>query len=102
MSENISEKEFNQSNEELFEVVNAHATPEAIRRAEEIVNPKKKRKGTKTSVLVLCLIVCTIVAVLCVAALLLPSWVPVLCFAGIAACLIVGAIVTDRFILSRR
>lgn len=98
----MSEKEFDQGNEELFGVVNGHATPEALQRAEAIVNPKKKRKGTKTSVLVLCLIVCTIVAALCIAALLLPSWVPVLCFAGIAACLIVGAVVTDRFILSRR
>lgn len=98
----MSEKEFDQGNEELFEVVNGHATPEAIRRAEEIVNPKKKRKGTKTSVLVLCLIVCTVVAALCIAALLIPNWVPVLCFAGLAACLIVGAVVTDRFILSRR
>lgn len=98
----MSEKEFEQDNEDLFEVVNDHATPEALQRAEAIINPKKKRKGVKTSALVLCLIVCIAVAALCVAALLLPNWVPVLCFAGITACLIVGAVVTDRFILSRR
>lgn len=118
----MSEMEFEQGNEELFGVVNDHATPEAAYQAEQIAQAKAKadaeaeqrewehqmaerrRAHLAKSILglILRLLICTAAAILFLAALLLPNWVPVLCFAGLAACLIVGAVVTDRAILSWR
>lgn len=125
----MSEKEHDKTTEEMFEVVNNHASLEATQRAEkiarratevaaekekaeaeaeyrkqaEIIDAEiRRQKRNDVMVMIFNLIILTLAAALFVAALLLPSWVPVLCFAGIAACLIVGAVVTDRFILSRR
>lgn len=116
----MSEKEFEQGTEELFGVVNAHASDTAklqaeliARRAREVEEAKRKEEleqkkrdaeaeektaRTKSAIgLIVRLLICAVAAVLFLAALLLPNWVPVLCFAGLAVCLIVGAIVIDRF-----
>lgn len=121
----MSEQEFEQGTEELFGVVNTHASDTAklqaeliarremevedAKRKEELAQKKleaeeeKKTARTKTTLcLIVRLLICTLAAALFVGALLLPSWVPVLCFSGLAVCLIVGAVTTDRFIRSWR
>ena len=114
----MSEKEFEQGNEELFGVVNSHASDKSKRQAEQVVRKlqeeekasilaHEKRENAKSWTkricgLILRMLICTVAAGLFLAALLLPGWVPVLCFAGIAACLVVGAIVIDRAIRSWR
>ena len=114
----MSEMEHDQKTEEMFEVVNSHASDESKRQADMVAKKilaaenasaqarqdrERTTKRAKTVMaLILRLLSCTIVAALCVAALLLPNWVPVLCCAGIGACLIVGAIVSDRSIRELR
>lgn len=125
----MSEMEHDQRTEEMFKVVNNHASLEATHRAEKIArratevaaekekaeaeaeyrkNAEKidaeirRQKRNDVMVMIFKLIILTLAAALFLAALLLPNWVPVLCFAGIAACLIVGTIVTDRCIRSWR
>ena len=113
----MSEKEFEQDNEELFNVVNGHATPEAAQQAEEIAESQKhpsteererfrqwmkenERKARRQAIVRFSIraVLCIVAVFLFLAALLLPNWVPVLCFSGLAVCLIVGAIMTDRFV----
>ena len=125
----MSEKEHDQTTEEMFDVVNSHASDESKRQAEKVIQDLKAAANAKAQAererekaeqerekaeirrkdrtkgicgLILRMLICTLAAALFVGALLLPSWVPVLCFAGLAVCLIVGAIVTDRFIRSWR
>lgn len=114
----MSEMEHDQRTEEMFEVVNSHASDESKRQADLVAKKvlaaenataqakqdrERTTKRAKTVMaLILRLLICTVAAALFVAALLLPSWVPVLCCAGIGACLIVGTIVTDRCIRSWR
>lgn len=113
----MSKQEFDQSTEELFEVVNEHASDTAKLQAEQIdrmlreteqeiaqaqLNAKKaatlrKERTEKILGLIVRLLVCALAAVLFLAALLLPEWVPVLCFAGLGVCLIVGTVVVGRF-----
>lgn len=113
----MSKQEFDQSTEELFGVVNEHASDTAklqakliARRAKEAELEKaqeelarenaawrKERRTKATLGLIVRLLVCALAAVLFLAALLLPEWVPVLCFAGLGVCLIVGTVVVDRF-----
>lgn len=116
----MSEQEFEQGTEELFGVVNAHASDTAklqaeliARRAMEAEDAKRKEELAQKKLdaeaeektarnkgiigLIVRLLVCALAAVLFLAALLLPEWVPVLCFAGLGVCLIVGTVVVDRF-----
>lgn len=113
----MSKKEFDQSTEELFEVVNDHASDTAKLQAERIARQAREaefadeqkalerekaawRKEHRTRItigLILRLLVCALAAVLFLAALLVPEWVPVLCFAGLGVCLIVGTVVVGRF-----
>ena len=125
----MSEIEFDQGNEELFAVVNGHAAPEAAKQAEEVARraaevaaakakaeeearkreiaaaeeaEAKKNRRKEIRAMIVRMLALTLAAVLFLAALLLPNWVPVLCFGGLAVCLIVGAIVTDRAIRAWR
>lgn len=118
----MSEMEHDQKTEEMFEVVNSHASDESKRQAEQIhrqtmeadlLNVKvamaqekaawrRERRTKAVCGMILRLLVCTVAAALFVAALLLPNWVPVLCFAGLAACLIIGTVVTDSCIRKLR
>lgn len=113
----MSEIEFEQGTEELFGVVNDHASDTAKLQAERIARQareaefadeqkaleremaarRKERRTKATLGLILRLLVCALAAVLFLAALLLPEWVPVLCFAGLGVCLIVGTVVVGRF-----
>lgn len=124
----MCEKEIDQGNEELFCVVNGHASPEAAKQAEAVARRAaeaaaakakaeaeaeyrkqaeridaeiRRQKRNDVMAMVFKLIILTLAAALFLAALLLPSWVPVLCFGGLAVCLIVGAIVIDRFYRER-
>lgn len=118
----MSEKEHDQTTEEMFEMVNSHASDESKRQAEKVAQELKAAANASAQAeqeremtarrkeyrakgicgLILRLLICTLAAALFVGALLLPSWVPVLCFSGLAVCLIVGAVTTDRFIRSWR
>ena len=118
----MSEMEHDQKTEEMFEVVNSHASNESKRLEGQVIKKMQEEKDASAQAkkdqekaawrrerrikavcgMIICLLVCTISAALFVAALLLPNWVPVLCFAGIAACLIIGTVVTERCIQKLR
>ena len=95
----MNEKEIDQSTEELFGVVNAHASDTKAQGelAREKAAKLKERRTKATLGLILRLLVCALAAVLFLAALLMPEWVPVLCFTGLGVCLIVGTVVVGRF-----
>lgn len=113
----MSEQEFEQGTEELFGVVNDHASDTAKLQAERIARRAKeaelekaqeelardnaawlKKRRTKSILcLIVRLLVCALAAVLFLAALLMPEWVPVLCFTGLGVCLIVGTVEVGRF-----
>lgn len=113
----MSEKEFEQGTEELFGVVNDHASDTAKLQAERIARQareaefavrqaelerekaaiRRNKRTEKVLGLILRLLVCALAAVLFLAALLMPEWVPVLCFTGLGVCLIVGTVVVGRF-----
>lgn len=113
----MSEQEFEQGTEDLFGVVNAHASDTAKLQAELIARRAReaelekaqaelvrdnaawlKKHRTKAILgLIVRLLVCALAAVLFLAALLLPEWVPVLCFTGLGVCLIVGTVVVSDF-----
>ena len=112
----MSEMEHDQKTEEMFEVVNSHASNESKRmemqeekdasaqakKDQEKAAWRRERRIKAVCGMIIRLLVCTISAALFVAALLIPNWVPVLCFAGIAACLIIGTVVTERCIQKLR
>lgn len=118
----MSEMEHDQKTEEMFEVVNSHASDESKRLEDQVIKKMQEEKDASAQAkkdqekvawrrerrikavcgMILRLLVCTVAAALFVAALLLPNWVPVLCFAGLAACLIIGTVVTDSCIRKLR
>lgn len=118
----MSEMEHDQTTEEMFDMVNSHASDESKRQAEKVTQDLKAAANANAKAaqerelaarrkeyrakgicgLILRMLICTLAAALFVGALLLPNWVPVLCFGGLAVCLIVGTVVTDRFIRSWR
>lgn len=118
----MSEMEHDQKTEEMFEVVNSHASDESKRQAEQIHRQtmeadlldakaakeqekaawKRERRTRAVCGMLLRMLICTVAATLFVAALLLPSWVPVLCYAGMAVCLIIGTVVIHQCILKLR
>ena len=118
----MSEMEHDQKTEEMFEVVNSHASDESKRLEDQVIRKMQEEKDASAQAkkkqeqaawrrerrtkavcgMILRLLICTVAAALFVAALLLPSWVPVLCCVGIGVCLIVGAIVSDRSIRELR
>lgn len=112
----MSELEFEKGNEELFGMVNDHATPESVAEAEKIAAEEEQkaameqeqdwiRKGRelmrvqrrKQNCRLICkVLTCVLVAVLFVAALLDTIWVPVTCYIGLAVCISIGSILIDR------
>ena len=114
----MSEMEHDQKTEEMFEVVNSHASDESRRLEDQVIKKMQEEKDASAQAkkdqekaawrrerrikavcsMIIRLLVCAISAALFVAALLLPSWVPVLCFVGIGVCSIIGSVVTDRCI----
>ena len=118
----MSEKEFDQGTEEMFEMVNSHASDESKRQAEKVAQElkaaanandqadqeremaarRKEYRAKSICSLILRMLICTLAAALFVGALLLPSWVPVLCYAGMAVCLIIGTVVIHQCILKLR
>lgn len=114
----MSEKEHDQKTEEMFDVVNSHATQEARRQAERVTEQMKTAEDVSARTarehqaavlrakrifgLAMRMLICIVSAGMFLAALVIPDWVPVLCIAGIAICLIAGTVAIDRCIRSWR
>ena len=112
----MSEKEFDQGNEELFGVVNAHADPEAAKAAEKIEKDLKRgsipsataqweevrrlemrRIKRRHCMRAVCRIMaCVLAAALFTGALIFDNLVPVLCYLGIAVCISILSVLIDR------
>lgn len=93
----MSEKEFEQKDNEVFNVVNG-------KRSDSQTDKYSTKKNVKVEScreilwMVLKLLICSLIATMFLVAMLEPAWVPVLSYAGMAVCLIVATVTVDRYI----
>lgn len=95
----MSQKEFEQDDQEVIEMVNRSATPEAITSAEQLMDKLqgnyKRKKKTRT---VLVVLLCMAIAAALITALFVPAFVVWVVNIGVLGCGMAAAVAADRYL----
>ena len=93
----MSEKEFDQKDNEVFQMVNGKRPDSQI---DKLAIKKQTNAESCREVLwmVLKVFICSLIATMFLMAMLEPTWVPVLSYLGMAVCLIVATVTVDRYV----
>lgn len=95
----MSQKEFEQKDQEVIEMVNRSAAPEAITSAEKLMDKLqgnyKRKKRIRT---VLVVLLCMAIATALITALFVPAFVVWVVNIGVLGCGMAAAVAADRYI----
>lgn len=95
----MSQKEFEQNDQEVIDMVNRSAAPEAITSAEQLMDKLqgnyKRKKKIRTVLIVL---LCMAIAAALVTALFVPAFVVWVVNIGVLGCGMAAAVAADRYI----
>lgn len=95
----MSQKEFEQNDQEVIDMVNRSAAPEAITSAEQLMDKLqgnyKRKKKIRTVLIVL---MCMAIAAALITALFVPAFVVWVVNIGVLGCGMAAAVAADRYI----